>query len=670
MSKEGPDRDRSRSPLSKRVGNSVSSDRERWCRICKKHRLWLDDSHQQCFRCRSRTHKCDLCKDMGKEAAKAWKDYVGWTPSEAVSRSGRSSSGDDVRRQNKKSTFSSGSLQSAHPDVSEVPSRTQPEVSGVSGSSASAIGTQHAAAARSNPDNVHHHSTVGKDTANVEQGDGPPQYVSVGDFKAFEARMTALLMSQAPGQAHPHVAPTNSRSLQVESEDEDSGAESQVSSWRYKGKRAKSSESLADVVSISPMDSVSNIEGPTMPAKRRRVAPSPDRHNRSASVGKSQELESACSDRGSEADSEFPEATTPAELAMTEQYFSIVQEAISRLSIDDGSVEPETKVTFKSSRLKTKKAAALLPMSKEHKEIIDKIWQAKNVSKNKQYKKAVADRYKIAESDYNQYLQTSLIDRELEHELRRSHTKFQKDKPKLPKEWAPVDQHLHKVEKAAALGIATAVSQSWLLHFVDFLVERLDASLKQILGDKFEELQSDLEIEKIQTTLILAQDAAMDQLDLQAREAAQAKWLRREVWVAPTDWFEHIKNKISALPVLGNGLMCGSELGKLLHDYKKSDKDLAATEKSSSDKQTSKFQKPKPSPSPTQNPGNRSGSFNAKSGTGFGKFAPKGSNSAFKSKGGSSWSKGGSRGGRRPDSSGSGMSGSRSGQGPSKPFSG
>ena len=67
---------------------------------------------------------------------------------------------------------------------------------------------------------------------------------------------------------------------------------------------------------------------------------------------------------------------------------------------------------------------------------------------------------------------------------------------------------------------------------------------------------------------ILAQDAAMDALDLQAREAAEAKWIRRSLWVDQTAWPRMVKGAIKRFPIVGDGSICEPLLKEKLESYR------------------------------------------------------------------------------------------------------
>jgi hypothetical protein len=57
----------------------------------------------------------------------------------------------------------------------------------------------------------------------------------------------------------------------------------------------------------------------------------------------------------------------------------------------------------------------------------------------------------------------------------------------------------------------------------------------------------------LKEVLVLTQDANMDNVDLQVWEAAEAKWVRRSIWVDQTKWAASLKGAIKQFPVMGMG---------------------------------------------------------------------------------------------------------------------
>jgi len=55
----------------------------RFCSLCNASKLWHDDSHDICFKCRGKDHQCDTCEDcpnMGTLASHMWSEFVQASP--------------------------------------------------------------------------------------------------------------------------------------------------------------------------------------------------------------------------------------------------------------------------------------------------------------------------------------------------------------------------------------------------------------------------------------------------------------------------------------------------------------------------------------------------------------------------------------------------------------
>jgi hypothetical protein len=95
----------------------------------------------------------------------------------------------------------------------------------------------------------------------------------------------------------------------------------------------------------------------------------------------------------------------------------------------------------------------------------------------------------------------------------------------------------------------------------------------------------------IRDTLLVTQDCALDQLDFQLREAANSKWCRRFPWVDQTHLSAVIKAEVKRFPIMGDGLLCGSQLKDTLESLRLSSKALDAAERKPSFRGKSRFRK-------------------------------------------------------------------------------
>jgi hypothetical protein len=193
----------------------------------------------------------------------------------------------------------------------------------------------------------------------------------------------------------------------------------------------------------------------------------------------------------------------------------------------------------------------------------------------------VKDRYKIADKDFDKFLKTSKVsDQYLVQELERHNIKVQGKHPRLPnKDAALVDRKASQIEAQSVLGMACSVSQSWMLQYITSQLGKLEAVCKEQLDpEKYDELVSNCDLATLSEVSILAQDACLDMLDLQARQAAESKWIRRATYVDLTHWPTFIKNAVKRFPTVGDGSLCGPNLKDKLESYRLTSKALDVTE--------------------------------------------------------------------------------------------
>jgi hypothetical protein len=85
-------------------------------------------------------------------------------------------------------------------------------------------------------------------------------------------------------------------------------------------------------------------------------------------------------------------------------------------------------------------------------------------------------------------------------------------------------------------------------------------------------------LENLSNALVQAQDAALDTLDLEARQTFFVKSARRHLWLLPTRWDNDVRDVIESFPIGGEGVLCGPRLTETLKDYKLADEALEVTE--------------------------------------------------------------------------------------------
>ena len=263
----------------------------------------------------------------------------------------------------------------------------------------------------------------------------------------------------------------------------------------------------------------------------------------------------------------------------SEHYINLMSELIETLEIDDAVRTSKVRSKITSSRCKDERPKALLPFDENHKQIIDNIWKG-NPGEILVSKKSTKGRYKMVDQDFQKYLCPSTVkDDYLVQELEKSGLKVLVKYPKIPnKQLASMDSKVGKIEVSSLLGMACSVSQSWMLQYITTQVQKLDKLLSQgMQPDNYKALNDQVDLKKLADMSILAQDAALDSLDLQARQAAGSKWVKRALWVDQTKWAGSIKDAVKQFPTTGDGTICGPNLKDKLESYRLTSKALEAS---------------------------------------------------------------------------------------------
>ena len=517
------------------------------CEACHRS-LGQEDPHLTCFKCRFGTsgHSCYLCERMGERSKRLWSEFV----AEAEKSGLMTSKPVDA---NKPRYVSMDDFTNFQLEIKEMLQASLPRGSG--GGLATAFSGEESRGYNAE-DNERQVGRSFSPDAHLDgmgrgRGRGPPRKpLSLEDYRRRESshdqgRQVGRPMNSS--RSSPTAAgggEDDIMDIDCQGQSHDLEDKSGVSEWNFKRKHTSHSDD------ISPQDSVSQVNVVTKGG----------------------------GDDPSDLDSElefFEKDDKGAEL-----YFSTVKEMISSEKIEGAEIPEATESKFVSSRITQKKQVALLPLAEEHKTVIDAVWKSANLAKVPMYKASTAARYKIVEKDFGQYLTPAKLDKHLKHELGRSVQNFKSRDPKLPdrKEHA-VEQKLWKVEKAACLGMAAATSQTWLLQSASKQVENLLQVLQKALDEEdFKKLKETVQLDKLTTTLTLAQDASFDMLDLQAREVAQVRMARRAMWLKYTSWKPDILEQISGFPIAGNGLLCGEKLPEILEEFKLISEQIEATE--------------------------------------------------------------------------------------------
>jgi hypothetical protein len=287
-------------------------------------------------------------------------------------------------------------------------------------------------------------------------------------------------------------------------------------------------------------------------------------------------------DRWQDVDSELPLEDKPATHdKASERFVTALSNAIKDLSIEGAETVAPSGSSLRSTRSQGKKAGAKVPLRPEHCDIVKKVWDIDPTSL-RAYKNETRNRYisSISQPDVDKYLKTASLDEHLSHELQRCGVKLESKKLKHPdKALAPIEMGLKKIEVGGRLGIACAVTQSWLIEHAAHQLSSLGDALKASLSpDDFKALSEKTKFDQIAEALVMAQDAALDTLDIQLRGVAQATSMRRSMWLEQTSWSPAIKGEVKRYPISGDGTFCGPKLKSTLESLRLTAKEVVAAE--------------------------------------------------------------------------------------------
>ena len=472
------------------------------CAKCNKKCRYLDDSHDDCMRCRGKSHLCELCPKMGPKA----KDrFLEWSRTSSQ-QSKVPESSQKFLTQEDLSSFGKNLAESMANSMQNVFMQLIPTIPKVV-------------------------PAVGSTSRSLRTG-GP----AVGPNLPSEARVET---TRAVGT----TVSTNAAQVEIEIDtpegqfdDEDIESVCSERSWDNKRKKRDDDDEIDDddeqLETDSCLDPRDKAEG--------------------AALSQSE----------------------------NEKYVNTIAKMISVLDISEAKIDKASSGKIKSSRAKSAKPRALLPFDSSHREAVDKIWKS-DVNDICTYKKATKDRYKVIPTDYDKYLKfADLNDDYLMVGLEKNDVKTHVKKPKLKdKKLTAIENKAKHIEVQAQIGMACAVTQSWLTQYMAEQIEKIESVLEASLEPKdFQAITERIDFETIKDVASISQDACLDQLDLQARETAVAKGIRRSMWVQETSWHEAIKAKIQKLPTVGDGSMCGPQLPKILEAYRTTKKATDAAE--------------------------------------------------------------------------------------------
>jgi hypothetical protein len=396
------------------------------------------------------------------------------------------------------------------------------------------------------------------------------RYVTSSEFESFQRKMEETLL-KSNRELIQQLSGTLLKSTQSHA-----GATSSANNESESRARAGSRVDSAEILDIEADsgdfdDEVSLCSGNF---KRRRVPVHSD-DGFGADEGSDVKPEDSVSNVGS-SDGARQSSTVDSD------YQEVISELISTLDLSEAVVKGSVAADIQSSRVKDSKSKIMLPLAQSHKDIIDRVWQ-RDATSVSVFTQSVTQRYHITEKDFESYCKVGAVDKILVHALRRNGVqtatgKSKSDVPKLPAgDNSKLEARAWRIERQSLAGLSCASVQSWLLQFMAKKLEVLDSYLKESFTSHYEEIVSSTGIDVLPKALLLSQDAALDQLDLWARAASNAKSQRRLLWLQPSPWPKQMKEHILRFPVEA-GLVCGSKLLESLEEYKVFDEALDRVE--------------------------------------------------------------------------------------------
>ncbi|XP_022092109.1 uncharacterized protein LOC110980085 [Acanthaster planci] len=199
-------------------------------------------------------------------------------------------------------------------------------------------------------------------------------------------------------------------------------------------------------------------------------------------------------------------------------FFEVVKDAACSLPIRNAHFGPREDPKITSARFDTRQSKVFLSLAAGQKKLVDKLW-SRNPERFSLYHASTLAHYKITEEHYRKYMMPSQLDPLLAHELGRVVPGFDIHAPKLPdKSLNMADRRFMSIEEAHD-GMACAVSQ-----LEELLQNTLDHQSLNVLKGL-------VDIGSASRSLSAAQETTLDMLDLQVREATNAKLARNYLYM-------------------------------------------------------------------------------------------------------------------------------------------
>ncbi len=150
-----------------------------------------------------------------------------------------------------------------------------------------------------------------------------------------------------------------------------------------------------------------------------------------------------------------------------------------------------------------------LPLAKNHKQVINQVWEKYKLDSLRMANGSAEARYKIVDEDYDKFL----------------------------KPWDVL-----------------CLTQSWLQQAVSSQIAKFDNLLKaNCQQESYDKFKEEVGLGSLSNMVQMAQDASMETLDLEARQIANITLARLQLWLAKTRWSEDVKDQVRGAPISGDG---------------------------------------------------------------------------------------------------------------------
>ncbi len=159
---------------------------------------------------------------------------------------------------------------------------------------------------------------------------------------------------------------------------------------------------------------------------------------------------------------------TALESKSVDRYIDVVMQAIKKLEIKGDEVTELENPLMDTTTKAGSRGKAMLPLNNQQRERIDRVWYREKWS-TPTLSAVTKGRFKIAEADYEKYFKVGSLscekDNLLLHSLEHTGYKLGKVPKHCLKAFTDIEAKTKVIEGRSVLGMAGAVSVSWLIHY-------------------------------------------------------------------------------------------------------------------------------------------------------------------------------------------------------------